>query len=83
VLSVTFAGYHPLYRSYPALTYVATYRPDVALPLTEGRAASEHTKVEQERVRSPLAVGWVELVKSLLVNQGNVKPNMTRWGDRD
>lgn len=27
LFNVKFAGYHPLYRSYPALTYVATYRP--------------------------------------------------------
>ncbi|MEG5170843.1 hypothetical protein [Microcoleus sp. B3-D7] len=33
-------------------------------------------------MQSPFAVSWVESVKSLLVNQGNVKPNMTRLGDR-
>ena len=47
---------------------VATYRSDVALPVAGGRAFAEHTKAEQERVRSPLAVSWVEPVKSLLVN---------------
>ena len=36
VLSVTFAVYQPLYQSYPALTYVATYRSDTALPLLGG-----------------------------------------------
>jgi len=82
VLSVTSAGYYPLYRSYPALTYVVTYRSDAALPLAGGGAFAEHTKAEQERVRSPLALGWVGYYQVLACESvGNVT-NMTRLGDR-
>src|SRR4028119_1679542 len=41
--------------------------------------AGEYVRSKQERVRSPLAVGLVGSVKSLLVNH-QVKPNMTRLG---
>lgn len=46
MLSVIFAGYHPLYQSNPALTYVATYRSDTALPLLGGGAFAEYAKAE-------------------------------------
>ena len=52
------------------------------VPMQRESFAGEYVRAPQERGRSPLAVGWVGSVKSLLVNQGNVKPNMTRWGDR-
>jgi hypothetical protein len=49
----------------------------------EARAFTEHTRVEQERVRSPLTVGWVEYCQVLACESvGNVKPTMTRLGDR-
>jgi len=53
------------------------------VPMQRESFAGEYVRAPQERGRSPLAVGWVGSVKSLLVNQGNVKQNMTRLGDRD
>jgi hypothetical protein len=39
--------------------------------------------VAWEEMRSPLAVGWVEYCQVLACESvGNVKPNMTRLGDR-
>ncbi len=37
----------------------------MALPLAGGGATSVLAKAEQERVRSPLAVGWVEYCQIL------------------
>ena len=44
--------------------------------------AGEYAKTEHWNECDRLAVGWVESVKALLVNQGNVKLNMARLGDR-
>jgi hypothetical protein len=56
VFNVRCTGYHALNRSSPRLTYGVAYHSDVALPFTGGAAFENHTKSEQERVRSPLAV---------------------------
>lgn len=60
--------YHALNRSSPRLTYGAAYRSDVALPFAGAAAFENHTKAEQEQVRSPLTVSWVELATLLLVS---------------
>jgi len=39
----------------------------MALPFAGGTAFENHTKAEQEQVRPPLAVSWVELATLLLV----------------
>ncbi len=38
-------------------------------PMQRESFAGEYVRAEQERVRSPVAVGWVGPVTSLLVNQ--------------
>lgn len=44
---------------------------------------AEHTRAEQERSRSRLAVSWIEYCQVLACESvGNVKPNMTQLGDR-